>query len=679
MSFLNPWFLLALSAVSIPIIIHLFHFRRFRKVYFSNIRFLEQLTDETQKQAQLRHLLVLISRILAIIFLVMAFARPYIPVDDSLMASEGNRVSIFVDNSFSMEAESPFGTLLDHTRESAREIVETFEPTDRFQLLTNDLEGRHQRFVNREEFLSMLAEVDFSPAVRTIPQMMERQLGLIEQEGGNVNAYAFTLSDFQKNIAGFDRLEPDTMVNHFFVPFHAQRPANVYIDSVWIDNPVRMRGQTLTLMVRIFNDSQESLENQPVRLYINNTQRSVASFDVRARSAVDVSLTWTIGDNPHQQGRVEITDHPVTFDDTFYFSFELSNRIPVLAINQDSPNPFINILMGSDTTFVLQNVNISAIDYSVFSAQNLIILNEPQSIGDGLALELRRFVESGGNLLIFPAESADIDSYNRFLSSVNVNLYQSLDTVNTRVTALNELHPVYTGVFERIPENLDLPGVEQYYVIARQTAARDTWLMQLQNGNHFLTSTPVENGRVYLSSVAASDNFSNFQRHAMFVPTLYNIALHSGAFYPLFYTLGKDESVNVRNAKAGTDQLFRIHGANMEVIPEARSVQNVTNLILHGQITEAGNYQLMLGEQLQRFLSFNYDRRESLLESYSPAELLSVAAVMNQITIFEPGTISFERQMESFRGGQQLWKLFLALGLIFLFAEGLLLRFLKRA
>ncbi len=677
MSFLNPWFLLALSAISIPIIIHLFHFRRFRKVYFSNIRFLEQLTDETQKQARLRHLLVLISRILAIIFLVMAFARPYIPVDDSLMASEGNRVSIFVDNSFSMEAGSPYGTLMDHARESAREIIETFEPTDRFQLLTNDLEGRHQRFVNREEFLSMLAEVDFSPAVRTIPQMMERQLGLLGQEGGNVNAYAFILSDFQKNITESEKLEPDTTVNHFFVPFQAQRTANVFIDSVWIDNPVRMRGQTITLMVRIFNDSEESLENQPVRLYINNTQRSVASFDIRARSAVEVPLTWTIGESLHQQGRVEITDHPVTFDDTFYFSFELSDKIPVLVISQERPNPFINALLGSDTTFVLQNVNISAIDFSVFSGKNLIILNEPRSIGDGLALELRRFVDSGGNLLIFPAESADLVSYNRFLSSVNVNLYQSLDTVSTRVTAINELHPVYTGVFDRIPENLDLPWVEQYYVFARQTAARDTWLMQLQNGNYFFTSTPVGNGQVYLSSVAASDNFSNFQRHAMFVPTLYNIALHSGSFYPLFYTLGMDESVSVRNATAGSDQLFRIQGANMEVIPEARSVDNITSLILHGQINDAGNYQLTLGDQLQRILSFNYDRRESLLESYSPAELASVAQGMDQITIFEPGSISFEKQMERFRGGRQLWKLFLLLGLVFLLMEVLLLRFMK--
>jgi hypothetical protein len=677
MSFLHPWFLLALSAVSIPVIIHLFHFRRYRKEYFSNIKFLQQITDETERQARLRHLLVLISRILAIVFLVMAFARPYIPADDAGPAPDGNRVSIFLDNSFSMEAASPYGTLLDHARESAREIAETFGPADRFQLLTNDLEGRHQRFVNREEFLSMLAEVDFSPAVRTIPEIMDRQSALFDEEAGRVNRFTFALSDFQKNTLDPSDLEPDTLLNRFFVPYQLQQPANLFIDSVWVESPVRMSGQTITMMVHIFNDSDEPLENQPVRLYINDTQRSVATFDVRPYSGVNVPLTWTIGQNTHQQGRVEITDHPVTFDDRFYFSFTLANQIPVLVINQDSPNPFINALLRADTALVAMNVNISELDFSVFPGQNLIILNEPRTIGEGLSLELRRYLETGGNILIFPSARADLDSYNRFLKSINVNTLERLDTVSTRVTTLNEIHPLYTGVFDRIPENIDLPRVEQYFVISRQTQSADAWLMQLQNGNPFFTSTPVSRGQVYLSSVPASDAFSNFQRHAIFVPTLYNIALHSGAFEPLFLTLGSEQPVNVRASTAATDPVFRIQGPAIEVIPEVQSAGNITRLILHGQIPEAGTYRLMQGEQLQRILSFNYDRKESLLEVYTPGELASLPGVGENLTIFEPGSISIERQMEGFRDGKQLWKIFLLIGLIFLAVEVLLLRFMK--
>ena len=81
MSFLNPYLLWGLLAISIPVIIHLFNFRRFRRVYFTNVRFLEELKQQTRRQSQLRHILVMILRMLAIASLVLAFSQPYIPAD----------------------------------------------------------------------------------------------------------------------------------------------------------------------------------------------------------------------------------------------------------------------------------------------------------------------------------------------------------------------------------------------------------------------------------------------------------------------------------------------------------------------------------------------------------------------------------------------------------------------
>ena len=111
MQFVNPLYLFGLLAIAIPVIIHLFNFRRFRRVYFTNVRFLQALKQQMQKQSQLRHLLILAMRILAIAALVMAFAQPFIPFSDkqSKLASR-NAVSVFVDNSFSMEAVGPNGT-----------------------------------------------------------------------------------------------------------------------------------------------------------------------------------------------------------------------------------------------------------------------------------------------------------------------------------------------------------------------------------------------------------------------------------------------------------------------------------------------------------------------------------------------------------------------------------------
>ena len=92
MQFVYPYFLFGLFLISIPVIIHLFNFRKFKKIYFSNILFLRELKQETQKESKIRHLLVLFSRILAIACLVFAFAQPYIPISE-------NKHLIFSQNS----------------------------------------------------------------------------------------------------------------------------------------------------------------------------------------------------------------------------------------------------------------------------------------------------------------------------------------------------------------------------------------------------------------------------------------------------------------------------------------------------------------------------------------------------------------------------------------------------
>jgi hypothetical protein len=85
MQFVYPSFLLALAAIAIPIIIHLFHFRRYKKIVFSDIRFLKQVQEQNKSKQKIKDLLILLARILAIIFLVLAFAQPFIPSQHSLV------------------------------------------------------------------------------------------------------------------------------------------------------------------------------------------------------------------------------------------------------------------------------------------------------------------------------------------------------------------------------------------------------------------------------------------------------------------------------------------------------------------------------------------------------------------------------------------------------------------
>ena len=78
MKFLYPQFLYALALIAIPIIIHLFNFRKFKTIYFSNVQFLKSVNEKTKSKSQLKHILILSSRVLTIAALVMAFSQPYL-------------------------------------------------------------------------------------------------------------------------------------------------------------------------------------------------------------------------------------------------------------------------------------------------------------------------------------------------------------------------------------------------------------------------------------------------------------------------------------------------------------------------------------------------------------------------------------------------------------------------
>jgi hypothetical protein len=179
MSFIYPAFLWALTALSIPIIIHLFQFRRFKRVYFTNVRFLREVKEQTTARNRLKHLLVLLCRLLALAFLVFAFAQPFLPQTANTVAQGSRAVSVYIDNSFSMQARTQNDVqLLDKAKLKAREIANAYGPEDRFQLLTNDFEGKHQRLVGKDEFLANLDEVQLSPNLAATSEQKKLVYGI---------------------------------------------------------------------------------------------------------------------------------------------------------------------------------------------------------------------------------------------------------------------------------------------------------------------------------------------------------------------------------------------------------------------------------------------------------------------------------------------------------------------
>ena len=175
MIFSEPLFLWGLLALALPVVVHLFNFRRYRKVYFSNVDRLSELRNESRRRSTVRQWLVLLTRLLAVAFLVLAFARPVLPGKGKTLHSGATVVSVFVDNSFSMENSGADGTQLETAKQKAREIVSAHHANDRYQLLSNDMRGEEFRWLSREEFLDAVDALQISPASHNLGEVVQRR------------------------------------------------------------------------------------------------------------------------------------------------------------------------------------------------------------------------------------------------------------------------------------------------------------------------------------------------------------------------------------------------------------------------------------------------------------------------------------------------------------------------
>ena len=675
MRFLSPGFLFALLTIAIPVIIHLFNFRKFKKVYFSNVRFLKDVQIQTSTRQHLKDRLILAMRILGLSFLVFAFARPYIPAEDQKYGFQQEILSIYLDNSYSMEAVNKEGTLLDEAKRKAKEISSAYSISDKFQLLTNDFSGKNQRLLSYEEFQTAVDEVTISSATRTIDQIILRQKEVFLKEPNSLKTI-FLISDFQKNILSKDPIPADSSIKTRLVKLNSNSLPNVSIDSVWFGTAVHKPGDSEKLIVKLQNNSDEEAINIPVKLQINKVQKAIAGMTIKPRSIETDTLNFSGLNSGWQQAELEITDFPVVFDDKFYFSFNVQPSLSLLIINGAKQSDYLNSVYRSDPFFKVVNVAAGNINYSGLSEYPLIILNEVASISDGLSQQLNSYIRRGGSLIVFPDLENDQSDLKKFLASAGADIPEQVLNTENKVTAINLAHPVFQGVFDNVPKQIDLPVAKKYLRYSRQNTNNRQNLLEMQGKISFFSEYRIGSGRIYLSAVPLNSETSNFARHSVFVPIMYQTALLSLRNQNLFFKLNGNQQIELPKISLNSNQTLKLKNDKFEVIPDLRQNENFSQLYIADQIKKAGNYQVFKNDSLLAVLSFNEYGSESDMSYSSDAQIYQLFP-KQKIEILNTAPGSILNAVKSIKQGTSLWKVCLILALFFFAAEILLLRFYK--
>ncbi len=623
MGFVYPYFLFGLVAVAIPIVIHLFNFRRFKKVYFTNVSLLRDIEIESRKQNKLQNLLLLALRCLTIALLVLLFANPYIKNDKaSLVQQGGNAVLVFVDNSFSMENSANKGSMLDLAKTKAKEVVMQYGTSDLFCMMTQDVLGRHRHFVDREQFLTLLSEVEISSASLPMSEIRKQAHRFLSTSTKSSKS-CFIISDFQAS-----QFDPQAFLNDsitdVYLPLRAENAANVFIDSLWFDNAFFKAGESVDLHLRVVNYSKEKVVKLPIKLFVEGRQLSASSIDLAPMESSEVKMSFAVPHSGVLHSKVSILDNPVCFDDDFFFTLLVRDRVKVLAINQGEENKHLNRLLDSDSDVEFVNMSAANVDFGQLNSQSIVLLNGLREISSGLEEELSKFVSSGGSLVVLPSEDMDLESYNRMLSRFSLPRYEPIVERNERVISIDTENKLFKGVFTSVTDNMEMPSVKKYYPLSSNAGSVAQSVMSLSGGEDFLVVSPQQKSEIYLFASALQSDWNDLANQSIFVPLFWNMCTMSQRLPSAYYTLGDNSFIDLSAyVNLDNNEVFEVkdNEGSLSFIPQLLRRTKQIGLLSNGQTKQASNYNLCLSDSIIGGFSLNYPRSESRLEFLSEGDL----------------------------------------------------------
>jgi hypothetical protein len=686
MSFLFPSFLWGLLAISVPIAIHIFNFRRTKRVFFTNVSFLKAVETQTRSVRKIKHWLILAARILAIACLALAFAQPFLPGKNSATSEKKGITALYLDNSFSMQNELNSKRYIDLAVNRLSELLGIFKNATSLQLVTNDFSAQEQGLYNADKVRDRLTTIDLANTPRTLEAVYQRQQNLISRHQNTGKNQLFWFSDFQKSTAGdLSQLKIDTTNNLFLVPIQAVAEKNVYVDSAWLNTPFIRELQNNVLFVKVSNSGAEQARNVVLKLNLDNTQASTASVNVPANGSAIARFNFNLKGKGFKKGQITFDDFPVTFDNSYYFVLNASPLIRILHIyGQRDGADYIQNVFDNDSLFSVQSFSVQNIDPGLVKNADLVVMEGVQQLTGSLPMELHDFVLKGGSLSIIPPADPVASSYLGFTANLGINGLAVEKTATLSPVSLSppdRNNPFFSDVFEesvRQEMNLNLPSASPVWTWSNSGQL----LLSLRNGQTYLNQVSRGTGKVYLFAAPLNPVYGNVAQHAIFVPIMYKIAALSVRPQRTSYTFDENPiTLNVSNP--APNAVYKLRHGKSEVIPVQRVIGNQLLLeIPHGEQTseglDAGYFELVKDNKIEEIIALNHNHTESKLDYYTPAELRTFFAGKKNVQVFDQlDDDAFTKEFRQQNLGTSLWKYFLYGALFFLLVEILLIRFRK--
>lgn len=658
MSFAFPQFLWALSALAIPVIIHLFNFRRTTRIFFSNTRLLKQVKEETTRKRKLKQYLILASRLLFLFFLVLAFAQPFLPAKEQMTA--GRELIIYLDNSYSMSAQvGEKIRALDQGISFVKEIVALFPADTRYKFITNDFAPFSNSFKTKSEIEDLLTQVRLSPVGRTHDEVVKRMGDVARRD-------VFWVSDFQKATFGEPTALHDSTSQWHLIPLSLGQSSNVFVDTVYLDNPFFIGGERNSIHLKLRSTGSRGMDKLIAKLSVNGIQTASVSASLQPNSTAELNFDIASGLFGLNEAKISFNDFPVSFDNDFYFTLNFSERMNVVEVKAGRESTFVQRVYGNELLFNYKGMQAANVDYSMLQQADVVILNGLDKIDDALAASIMSS-EKQYSLFIAPGPKPDLASYQKLVPLRKLSLLPAAEKAELDRPDFED--PFFQNVFEERSPSMAMPWGTPLLLWGNDRSA----IIKFKSGQPFLSQFQ----NLFILTCPLEKSFTDFYSHALFVPVMYRIAALGKKEIEKAYYTTHESLITLRADSLTGEEPLRLAGSQ-EIIPSQHRVNDRVTLEIPKFAIDPGFYRVMHNRDTLGLVAFNLDKSESLLGQFSQDEARQLFGGGKNVSLFQAASVdTFSSNIKERYLGTPLWKYAMVLALLFLLAEVLLIRFLK--
>ncbi len=656
MHFQQPGFLWGLLLILLPIIIHLFQFRKFKTIYFPGVfRLVEQL-NASKKQKTIKHWWLLITRSLAIFFLVMSFSMPSCNEQHQVTTLE-NKIVVVIDCSPSMMLQNNGEVLLEKAKNAGRKIIKNANANTKFAIIANHSQ-MSQQWLDSRAALNVISEIQGNQIPESLADWMKNIDPLIASNDGS-NLFVYLITDAKQDV--FEGYKNINYTNAIWkvVEIESTDPINFSIDSAYITNPWNTNNKSQTITTQVSCSQTDFVGSLNVQLISDDKiiGNSKAEFNKQKKLEVNFLLP-NVSINKLQ---LRLEDNAIQADNALLLYLNKSEEFPLVVSGN---NPFVNKLISSQSIF--QVTPFSGFDKMNPEVKTAVICNA-EAINTKTLSSISELTQKGVNVVCIPqTKNINVDDFFGMKVKLKKEKYAILSN------GLN--NDIFKSAFtEAIDEKTQMPFVTEYFQIEKQIDPNWQTILTLENNDPILLKKESGNGTIWLWMSDFESGSVSFAKSSLFLPLF--TQLFMGSFHESKSILGFLNSNNpmpishVKEFNIEKGAVLRNEQSEWMVNLEMSEYGLAFNTQF--QSNKPGYYGLCPSKEnkFKEIVALNALRTEKDLKSIS----LERKKEMQQLGVKFVEEQQMLNKLTMIQADNSLWRLFLWLSALFFAVEVVLL------